>query len=182
MDIAVKTTLTNARLVLEDAVVEEALTIDGEQIGAIGTGGEEIDCEGDFIVPGAIDLHTDNLEHHFVPRPGVRWPATTMAVLAHDWQMLGAGVTTVLDALSLGDYDSGGARTAMLDAAITGISNAKMQGLTRADHFLHFRCELSDPALLEIVDRHIDNPALKLLSVMDHTPGQRQWKDRKSVV
>lgn len=172
-------TFRNARLVLEDAVVEAPLTIADGRIVAVGDGGTgstvEIDFEGDYLVPGLIDLHTDNMEHHFQPRPGVRWPSTLMAVLAHDWQMLGAGVTTVLDALSLGDYDSGGARTAMLDAAITGLTEARADGLVRADHYLHFRCELSDPALLGIVERHIDNPALRLLSVMDHTPGQRQW-------
>lgn len=174
------TTLRNARLVLEDAVVEGSLTIADDRIAAVGEaakGGEEIEFEGDYLLPGLIDLHTDNMEHHFQPRPGVRWPSTQSAVLAHDWQMLGAGVTTVLDALSLGDYDSGGARTAMLDAAITGLTAARDAGLVKADHYLHFRCELSDPALLAIVERHIDNPALRLLSVMDHTPGQRQWHD-----
>lgn len=172
------TTLRNARLVLEYAVVEGSLTIADDRIAEVGeatTGGEGIDFEGDYLLPGLIDLHTDNMEHHFQPRPGVRWPSTQSAVLAHDWQMLGAGVTTVLDALSLGDYDSGGARTAMLDAAITGLTEAREAGLVKADHYLHFRCELSDPALLAIVERHIDNPALRLLSVMDHTPGQRQW-------
>ena len=172
------TILKNARLVLEDTVVEGALSIADGHITAVGdatTGSTEIDFEGDYLLPGLIDLHTDNMEHHFQPRPGVRWPSTQSAVLAHDWQMLGGGVTTVLDALSLGDYDSGGARTAMLDAAITGLTEARDAGLVKADHYLHFRCELSDPALLGIVERHIDNPWLKLLSVMDHTPGQRQW-------
>ena len=172
------TLLKNARLVLEDKVIEGALSIADGHIAAVGDvagGGNEIDFEGDYLLPGLIDLHTDNMEHHFQPRPGVRWPSTMTAVLAHDWQMLGAGVTTVLDALSLDDYDSGGARTAMLDAAITGLTEAREAGLVKADHYLHFRCELSDPALLGIVERHIDNPALRLLSVMDHTPGQRQW-------
>ena len=81
----------------------------------------------------------------------------------------------MLDSLSLGDYDSGGARRAMLDAAINGVSEAKAAGMLKAEHYLHFRCELSDPGLLAIVEDHIDNPALRLISMMDHTPGQRQW-------
>jgi len=177
-----KTNLSNARLVLPHGVETGALSIAGDRFVALDrdTGAEaEVDCEGDYLLPGLIDLHTDNLEHHFNPRPGVRWPSTLMAVLAHDWQMLGAGVTTVLDALSLGDYDSAGARTAMLNAAIDGVTAARAQNLTRADHYFHFRCELSDPGLLPIVDRHLGNPALQLMSVMDHTPGQRQWKNTK---
>jgi alpha-D-ribose 1-methylphosphonate 5-triphosphate diphosphatase len=177
-----KTNLSNAQLVLPHGVESGALSIAGGCFVALDTDKDadaEIDCEGDYLLPGLIDLHTDNLEHHFHPRPAVRWPSALMAVLAHDWQMLGAGVTTVLDALSLGDYDSGGARTAMLNAAIDGVSDARARGLTRADHYFHFRCELSDPGLLPIVDQHLSNDALRLMSVMDHTPGQRQWKNTK---
>jgi alpha-D-ribose 1-methylphosphonate 5-triphosphate diphosphatase len=175
-----KTNFSNARLVLPHGVETGALSMaEGRFVALDRNAGAdlEIDCEGDYLLPGLIDLHTDNLEHHFSPRPGVRWPSTLAAVLAHDWQMLGAGITTVLDALSLGDYDSAGARTAMLNAAIDGVTAARTQGLTRADHYFHFRCELSDPGLLPIVDRHLGNPALRLMSVMDHTPGQRQWKN-----
>lgn len=136
-----------------------------------------IDCEGDFLIPGLIDLHTDNIEHHFHPRPGVTWPSALAAALAHDAQMLSSGITTVLDSLSLGDYDSAGARTRMLHAAIGGLDEAFAAGLLRADHHFHFRCELSDGGLLPIIEEHVDNPRLRLMSMMDHTPGQRQWHD-----
>jgi len=175
-----KTNFSNAQLVLPHGVESGALSIAEGCFVALDrdTGADtEIDCEGDYLLPGLIDIHTDNLEHHFNPRPGVRWPSTLMAVLAHDWQMLGGGITTVLDSLSLGDYDTAGARTAMLNAAIDGVTDARARNLTRADHYFHFRCELSDPGLLPIVDRHLGNPALRLMSVMDHTPGQRQWKN-----
>src|SRR5690606_3163419 len=140
-------------------------------------GAAEVDLDGDYLVPGLIDLHTDNVEHHFQPRPGVSWPSSIAAVLAHDWQLLGSGITTVLDSLSLGDYDSKGRRGRMLDAAIGGIAAARPAGLLRIDHHLHFRCELSDAGLEPIIRRRIDNPMLRLLSMMDHTPGQRQWHD-----
>ena len=99
------------------------------------------------------------------------------AVLAHDCQLTGSGITTALDALSLGDYDSGGERAAMLAEVIAALTGARSAGLFKADHYLHFRCELSDPALLPIVERQIDNGSLRLASLMDHTPGQRQWHD-----
>jgi len=147
MDIA----LGNANIVLPDGTVRGSVKISDGNIAAVDEGmvASAIDLEGDYLLPGLIDVHTDNLEHHFQPRPGVRWPSAPAAVMAHDWQMLGAGVTTVLDSLSLGDYDSGGARRAMLKAAIDGVSAAKAAGMLKAEHYLHFRCELSDPALLE---------------------------------
>ena len=171
--------LANARIVRTDAVVEDSLAIrDGLFAEAVaGADRDTIDCEGDFLIPGLVDLHTDNVEHHAHPRPAVRWPSMLSAVLAHDWQVLGAGVTTVLDALSLGDYDSAGARTAMLDGVIGALTQARSAGLLRADHYLHFRCELSDPGLMPILDRHVDNDQVRLVSLMDHTPGQREWHD-----
>ncbi len=177
-DAGVGIALRNARIVLDDRVVEGDLAIaDGLIASGSVSGAGVVDFGGDYLIPGLVDLHTDNIEQHFQPRPGVRWPSPLAAVLAYDWQMLTSGITTVLDSLSLGDYDTGGARTAMLNAAISGLDAARSAGLLRAEHAFHFRCELSDPGLLPIIDTHIGNPNLRLLSMMDHTPGQRQWHD-----
>jgi alpha-D-ribose 1-methylphosphonate 5-triphosphate diphosphatase len=177
-DAALGATLTNAKIVLGDRVLEGDLAIaDGRIADTAASGASVVDFEGDYLLPGLIDLHTDNIEHHFQPRPGVRWPSATAAALMHDWQILGSGITTVLDSLSLGDYDTAGRRTAMLNAAIEGIEAARAAGVLKVDHHFHFRCELSDPGLLPIIEAHVDNPYVRLLSLMDHTPGQRQWHD-----
>lgn len=171
-------TLRNARLVGESAVIEGDLAMAGGRIlEAPVAGAADIDCQGDYVLPGLIDIHTDNIEHHMQPRPGVRWPSPVAAMIAHDWQLLGSGITTVLDALSMGDYDSGGKRSQMLSAAIDAVGSARAAGLLKVDHYFHFRCELSDAGLPALVEQHIDNPLLRLVSMMDHTPGQRQWHD-----
>lgn len=168
--------LVNAHVLTPDDFGASELAVTGGLISdATGAGAAEIDCEGDFLIPGLIDLHTDNIEHHFHPRPGVTWPSPLAAALAHDSQILAAGITTVFDSLSLGDYDSAGARTRMLSSAIGGIDQARAAMALRVEHFFHFRCELSDGGLLPIIEKHIENPWLRLLSMMDHTPGQRQW-------
>lgn len=171
-------TLRNARIVLADRVAEGDLHLADGRIAATDVpAGRDLDLEGDFLIPGLIDIHTDNIEHHMQPRPGVRWPSPVAAMLAHDWQLLGSGITTVLDALSMGDYDTGGKRSQMLSAAIDAVGSARASGLLRIDHYFHFRCELSDAGLPALVEQHIDNPLLRLVSMMDHTPGQRQWHD-----
>jgi alpha-D-ribose 1-methylphosphonate 5-triphosphate diphosphatase len=169
--------LGNAKLVLEDRVIDGGLRVEDGLIAGVEAGASEamIDCGGDYLLPGLIDLHTDNVEHYFFPRPGVQWSASLMAVLAHDAQMVSAGITTVFDSLSLGEYDGSGRRSRLLKQAIDAIGRAVELGLMRADHYFHFRCELSDAALADIVVPYLDSPLLKLLSVMDHTPGQRQW-------
>lgn len=170
--------LVNARVMAPTETGATELAVADGMIAAVAeSDAVEIDCGGDLLIPGLIDLHTDNIEHHFHPRPGVTWPSALGAALAHDGQMLTAGVTTVLDSLSLGDYDTAGVRTRMLHAAIAGLDQAHAAGMLRVDHHFHFRCELSDGGLLPIIEAHVDNPRLRLMSMMDHTPGQRQWHD-----
>lgn len=173
--------IKEAVVVLSDGVFRGNIEISNGKFDLIEAaeeiGNSALGRDLDIFLPGLIDLHTDNIEHYMQPRPGVRWPSALAAVLAHDWEMLGSGITTVFDAIALGDYDSAGARTALLDAEIGALGTARSSGLLKADHYLHFRCELSDPGLLPMFERHIDTPNLRLVSMMDHTPGQRQWHD-----
>ncbi|WP_342358870.1 alpha-D-ribose 1-methylphosphonate 5-triphosphate diphosphatase [Terrarubrum flagellatum] len=172
---------TNIQIVTPTESFPGGVAIEDGLIRSIDTGGRAapgaIDGEGDYLLPGLIDIHTDNLERHFQPRPGVVWPSPISAALAHDREMIGAGITTVYDSMSLGDYDSGGNRRRMLNTGISAITEASDKGLMKADHHFHFRCEISDRAMTEIYEAHANNPRLGLVSLMDHTPGQRQWRD-----
>ncbi len=170
----------NAKLVLRDQVVEGALSVrDGmiEGVAQPGTAASAIDLEGDYLIPGLIEMHTDNLEKHLIPRPGVEWPSALSALIAHDVQTVGAGITTVYDSIFVGEYMRGSGRKALLDRSINAIHDGKEEGFLRADHFLHLRCELADEGMLSLFEDHADDPLLKLVSIMDHTPGQRQWTD-----
>lgn len=176
-----KTVLTNLQIVTPTEVFRGSVVIENGRIHIIDTGvstvAGTIDGEGDYLLPGLIDVHTDNLERHFAPRPAVAWPSAIGAVLAHDRDMFGAGITTVYDAISFGDYESGGARREMIVKSIESLDTARSHDLLKADHFLHFRCEVSDRSALEIFEAHADHPRLRLVSLMDHTPGQGQWSD-----
>lgn len=145
--------------------------LDTDSIGLSGT-----DWDGDYLLPGLVELHTDNLEKHLMPRPKVHWPVAP-AILAHDAQIAAAGITTVLDAIAVGDIDPDSVRTRTLLSSINGIRAARNAGLLRSEHFLHLRLELAEPDLLNMFSPFLDDPALKLVSLMDHTPGQRQWAD-----
>jgi alpha-D-ribose 1-methylphosphonate 5-triphosphate diphosphatase len=116
------------------------------------------------------------MEKHIAPRPRVVWP-TLPAVLAHDADMAAAGITTVLDALRIGDYGDGQGRAELVRATVDGVAAARDAGLLRADHRLHLRCELCTPDAADVFDQFADEPTLALVSVMDHTPGQRQFRD-----
>lgn len=172
--------LTNARIVLADTVIHGSLFARNGVIRMIDEGPTPspgaIDCEGDYIIPGLIEVHTDNLEKHLMPRAGVLWPSLP-AVLTHDAQIAAAGITTVFDALSVGDLEEESVRVETLRSTYDAILEGQASGALRADHWIHLRCELAYPRLLETLEPLMHHRSVRLVSLMDHTPGQRQFRD-----
>jgi len=170
--------LSNARLVLADQVIHGSLLTRDGLIADISAGASSLpqaqDLGGDLLLPGLVELHTDNLEKHMSPRPGVDWPSAS-AVLTHDAQIVAAGITTVFDALSIGDINPKGKRMQQLGVMLEAIAAAEAAGQTRAEHRLHLRCEVSHPQCLELFRELVEQPLVQLVSVMDHAPGQRQF-------
>lgn len=175
--------IRNARVVTAEEEFIGCVVIEAGVIQAVDRGDTAIpgadDWRGDWLLPGFVELHTDNLEKHLVPRPGVLWNAQA-AMVAHDAQCAAAGVTTVLDSVVIGDMDQGGPRAQTQHDSISALHGCREDGLLRADHRLHLRCEVSAPDLVQVFERYADDPLLALVSVMDHTPGQRQWRDLAS--
>jgi alpha-D-ribose 1-methylphosphonate 5-triphosphate diphosphatase len=173
-----ETVFTNAAIVTSDRVIAGTLTIRDGLIADVSEGRSSLscamDCDGDFLLPGLVELHTDNLEHHFAPRPGVLWHGLSAAI-AHDAAVATSGITTVLDALAVGDVRQDSNRISHLVAMVEAIADARSQRVLRVDHLLHLRCEISYASLIETYDRFAAMPALRLVSIMDHTPGQRQF-------
>lgn len=169
--------ICNASLVLEDRVVSGGVVVRDGRITEIteGPARSGFDLEGDYLIPGLVELHTDHLEVHYAPRPGVRWD-TIAAIQAHDGQVATAGITTVFDCLRMGADDEHfqpGEMRALADALREG----RDQGRFRADHLIHLRCEVSAPDMLSDYETFRGDPLVHLVSVMDHAPGQRQFQN-----
>jgi alpha-D-ribose 1-methylphosphonate 5-triphosphate diphosphatase len=171
---------TNGRIVTRDAEFDGTVVVRHGRIVEIASGRScaagAVDLEGDTLVPGLVELHTDNMEKHFSPRPGVNWPSVP-AVMAHDSQIAAAGITTVFDSLSLGDVRGDTDRVKNRTRMVEAICAVSDRGLARAEHRLHLRCEVTPDDAIEAVDRWIDLPLVGLISINDHTPGQRQFLD-----
>ncbi|MFA5488295.1 MAG: alpha-D-ribose 1-methylphosphonate 5-triphosphate diphosphatase [Candidimonas sp.] len=169
---------TNARIVAADEIIPGSVCVRGGLIQDVGHERcnlpQAVDLQGDYLMPGLVELHTDNLEKYMNPRPGVDWPSAS-AVLAHDAQIVSAGITTVFDALSIGDISPKGDRMRQLPAMLQAIAQARENEHTRADHRLHLRCELSHEKTLPVFKELVDHALVQLVSVMDHSPGQRQF-------
>lgn len=171
--------IRNARVVTADQVLTGGIAVSHGRIDDVYSDTATLtgtDWHGDYLLPGLVELHTDNLEKHLMPRPKVSW-SVLPAIIAHDAQIACSGITTVLDAIAIGDIDPDSVRTQMMQACVQGLAGARKAGVLRTDHFLHLRLELAEARLLELFTPFLDDEHLRLVSLMDHTPGQRQWTD-----
>jgi alpha-D-ribose 1-methylphosphonate 5-triphosphate diphosphatase len=167
----------NAEVVLPDTIVSGTVVVRDGVIADISKGattaaGEDMD--GDFLIPGLVELHTDHLEQHYHPRPGVTWPAIS-AVMAHDAQITASGITTVYDALRAGTFDPNDLSARFAVKLLEAITSAQNDGHLRAEHFVHLRCEMPCADTSEAAHMIAEAGDIHLFSIMDHTPGARQF-------
>ncbi|CCF21793.1 Protein phnM [Pseudorhizobium banfieldiae] len=174
---SVETVLSNARIIVGDEIIAGSLVIRDGRIAEISAGASRAgeDLEGDYLIPGLIELHTDHLEQHYSPRPGVRWN-TTAAIQAHDAQVATSGITTVFDCLRMGADEDGGFERGEMRSLADAIQAAQAEGRLRAEHLFHLRCEVSSDNVLEHFADFEHDPHVRLVSLMDHAPGQRQFQ------
>lgn len=172
-----ETVFANARLVLPDEVRHGHLVVRDGRIAEIGEGTvprSAQDMGGDYLLPGFVELHTDHVEGHLYPRPRVMWNAFA-AVTAYDAQIASAGITTVFDSLRV--WPDKRAIEMAGDAPLLAatIRQASEAGLLRAEHHVHLRCEVAADGVVEDAQALMEATDVRLISLMDHTPGQRQF-------
>ncbi len=179
-----ETILANAKLVLPDDVVTGAVVIRDGVITHVDGGGAvppgAVDCEGDYLSPGLIELHTDNLERHMKPRPNVDWPHRA-AIVAHDRELAGTGITTVFDAIRVGSIHSHALKryNKYARGMADEILEMRSAGHLKISHHIHLRAEVCSETLVEEIDEFGPDDRVGIVSLMDHTPGQRQFRDLK---
>jgi len=175
-----ETILTNARLILPETEMLGTLVIRDGRIAEIQPGrahhASALDCDGEIIIPGVVDVHTDNLERQVQPRANARWPSLS-AFIAHDAQCAAAGVTTVLDALCLGDLGFDQGRDQTFHDGVRDLTALHGQDFMKAEHLLHLRCELPARDMPGLLEGVADHPLIAMVSLMDHSPGVGQYRD-----
>ena len=175
-----ETVFTGGRIVLADQSIKGSLAVARGQIAAIDQAPSHqagaIDLEGDLLIPGLIDLHTDNLERQVLPRATARWPSRS-AMIAHDAQCAAAGVTTVFDSFCVGDLGFQEERTRTFVDGVADMDELSTAGLLKSEHLLHLRCELPASDMEALFLPYADHARLALVSLMDHSPGVGQWGD-----
>lgn len=177
--------LSNARVVTPEHVLHGSVVVENGELVEIHEGpsrhAQAVDFGGDYLLPGLVDIHTDHFEKHLYPRAHVRWDFMR-AALAHDAQIIGGGVTTVFDSLCVGATTDNPERAEILKPMIEALEQAQSTGMLRAEHLVHLRCELTDPATPQLTADNIDREIVRVISVMEHLPGIRQSRDIEAYV
>lgn len=168
---------SNARIVLNDRIIKGSLVIEAGKIKSIDEGASSVglDMENDLLIAGLVELHTDHLETHYCPRPGLRWHKMS-AVQSHDAQIASSGITTVFDCLRMGSDEEDGFQAGEMRELADALAAASVEGRLRADHLLHLRCEVSSHDVVQHFMDFAADPHVRLVSLMDHAPGQRQFQ------
>jgi alpha-D-ribose 1-methylphosphonate 5-triphosphate diphosphatase len=176
----IQTVLTNARLVLPDQVISGSVVMCGGDIVDVQPGRSQapgaLDFDGDTLIAGIVDLHTDNLERQVKPRSTARWPSRS-AMMMHDAQCAAAGITTVLDALCVGDVAASQGRVRTFRDAVVDLDALADTGLLKSEHYLHLRCELPAADMMQLFVSVAEHPRVRMISLMDHSPGVGQYTD-----
>jgi len=183
-----KLCIYNAQIILPEKVIKGHILIDGQRISEVSESGfpkvksypdvTMMDAEGCYVMPGMIDLHSDAIEKEIQPRPNTLFPIN-MAFYELEKKLAVSGITTMYHSLSLSD-EWGVRNKEMVVGVINNINRLK-QNRSMINHKIHLRYELTFLAGISILESLIRDKSIDLMSYMDHTPGQGQFRDTETL-
>lgn len=176
--------LSDLRLVLPDGIVERgSLRIEDGNIAEIREGlvaGATLAAPGLTLLPGLVDMHGDMLEREISPRPKASLPIE-LALHELDKRLVATGITTAYAAISFAWHKDDSTRSEEKARHIMATVNEQRPHLL-ADHFVHARFEITNPGAGLVLEELLDQEHVHLISIMDHTPGQGQYRDIEAYI
>ena len=131
--------------------------------------------KGRLIMPGLVDLHPDTLERCIEMRPGV-FSDAEFALLNLDQRIAACGITTFCHAISFADNEQGLRSPEQAEALVRLIKRLAAENRFKVRHLVHMRHEIGADIGRFGPGRMIDEGLVDVFSIMDHTPGQGQFK------
>ncbi len=161
-------TLEGASLKIEAGLISEI------KEGEIKSGALRVNAHRGFVLPGFVDLHSDAIEKEIEPRPGSFFP-NNIAIIELDKKLAACGITTIFHAVSFAEGEIGVRSNKMATQIITDINRLAPQ--LKINTKVHARYEITDALALPYLEELLRRGSIHLLSFMDHTPGQGQFKE-----
>ncbi|MGG0718039.1 phosphonate metabolism protein PhnM [Robertmurraya massiliosenegalensis] len=179
--------ITNGRLITEDTVLYGYdLLIEEDRIAKIAPRGEikfqegieVVDAGGGYVSPGFIDIHSDYIEHMAAPRP-TSLMNFDLSLRESEKELITHGITTMFHSLSLfkgSEYDYKPIREPENVRKFIDLIEKSHHTKHLVRHRFHARFEIDNVEEIENLKRYITEKKVHLLSFMDHTPGQGQYR------
>ena len=133
------------------------------------------------LFPGFIDMHGDMIELELEPRPRVDFPME-VAIGHLDARLAASGVTTAYAGVSFSRTAKDNERRSFEHTSqIIRALKDNIERL-RVDHRIHARFDVTYTDAIAALDGLLSSGAVDLVSVMDHTPGQGQYRDLEKLI
>lgn len=175
--------IKNGRIVTpEKTISDKILLIQNDRIIGFSDSDNQaekvIDACGRFILPGIIDIHSDKIEQYIQPRPTSQMDFE-FAFKACERDLLGAGITTMYHSISLFQDEFFGKSPLRTKENVQKIADL-IANIHQRNHLIHhrfhLRVEIDNLEAFDIVRDMIAQGKVHLISFMDHTPGQGQYR------
>ena len=160
--------LKGASIKIEDRIISKI------REGSINSNTKRINAQERFLLPGFIDLHSDAIEKEIEPRPNSFFPVN-IALFELDKKLASCGVTTIFHALSFAEGEIGVRSNEKAAEIIKEIN--RLKGRMNVKTLVHARFEITDEGAIPYLEALLKDGNINLLSLMDHTPGQGQFKE-----
>ncbi len=171
--------IINARVVTPEGVDEgTSVEVENGRIVKIGESfskrTREIDAGGNFLFPGFVDVHSDAIEKGIEPRPNTFFPVD-IAVFELDKKIAACGITTMYHSLSFAELEVGLRSNSTAAGIIREINRFRHK--LKVNTKIHARFEITDHGAVPYLEELIRDDQVDLFSLMDHSPGQGQFRD-----
>lgn len=178
--------ITNGSIVLEHRVIQDhAILMEQDKIKGIIPEKDIANYEvkqiynayGGYITPGFIDIHADHIESMAAPRP-TSVMDMELAVYEFEKECCTHGITTMFHSISM--WEGVGAspmRRPENVAKLADIIEKSHSQLHLIHHRFHMRFEIDNIQQFPLMLQYLKDKRVHLISFMDHTPGQGQYRD-----
>lgn len=156
---------------MEDGVITHI------QQGSCSLPGTRLNIERNLLLPGFIDLHSDAMEKYIEPRVRAVFPIPA-AIMEFDKTLPACGVTTMFNCIAYVCDDNRNCILRTNTTADTILAEVhKLTPWLRTRTRVHIRFDILNKEAIPILNKHIEDGLVHILSFMDHTPGQGQYQD-----
>lgn len=167
--------LTNHKLVVNTGKIVEITPFDG----ALEEDVNYVDLKDRLLLPGLIDIHSDMIEYLLQPR-STSLMDFSMGLYEAEKQLVACGITTIFHSVAMFQTGVWGGKEIRCADNVERLAKL-IRDMQKKPHLInnyhHLRYEIDNLECFNRILNLLDDGCVQLMSLMDHRPGQGQYKD-----